>query len=76
MKKPMICIEQSNDFPGADMSLKVQGDTMALIKLLHGAMTVNPQLQRLFEVAINTLPMFQDCIDVEIVKDFGGTEQQ
>jgi len=76
MKKPTIIIEQYDGMPGADMRMKVEGPTIDLIRLLHGAMTVDPDFKRMVEVALQTLPLFQQCTGTSIVKDFSATKQQ
>lgn len=72
-EKTMFLIEQ---IPGFDMRLKLQGDGIELIKMLQGAMTVEPSLKHLLQAAIDLLPAFQACVDAQIMKDFNGNRHQ
>lgn len=72
-KKTMFLVEE---IPGFDMRLKLQGNTVELIKMLQGAMTVEPQLKLLLQAAIDLLPEFQACIGTQITRDFNGNRHQ
>lgn len=72
-EKPIFLLEK---VPGFDLRMKLQGDPLKIIQMLQGAMTVEPDLQFMLQTAIDTLPIFKQCITPTIMKDFTGKVHQ